>query len=53
MKTKSNMMQKGMLLAMAMAFVFGALPMTVYAQDQVGTYVFCGCREGTPRERPG
>ncbi len=34
MKTKSNMMQKGMLLAMAMAFVFGALPMTVYAQDQ-------------------
>ena len=42
MKTKSNMMQKGMLLAMAMAFVFGALPMTVYAQDQPAIFAVVG-----------
>ena len=34
MRTKNYMMQKAMLLALFMAFVFGALPVTGYAQDQ-------------------
>jgi hypothetical protein len=34
MKTKNYMMQKTMLIALAMVVVFGALPMMGYAQDQ-------------------
>lgn len=34
MRTKNYMMRKTMLFAVTMAFVFGALPMTGYAQDE-------------------